>query len=93
MSKEKDQNAQQKMLIRCSERGLSGILIKFLQEKLNFHGRPYPVVQHGGIYDIMHGSPDIRRHYRKRIRSILIEACIGEVAIVGYDLCIRPVAN
>jgi len=76
------------MLIRCSERGLSGILIRFLQEKLNFHGRPYPIVQPGGIYDIMHGSPEIRKHYRKRIRTILIEACIKEVAIVGHDLCI-----
>jgi hypothetical protein len=88
LSKEKDQNAQQKMLIRCSERGLSGTLIRFLQEKLNFHGRPYPVVQPGGIYDIMHGSTEIRKHYRKRIRTILIEASIKEVAIVGHDLCI-----
>lgn len=89
MSKETTkQSAQQKMLIRCSERGLSGILIRFLQEKINFHGRPYPIVQPGGIYDLMHGSPEIRKHYRKRIRTILIEACIKEVAIVGHDLCL-----
>jgi len=89
LSEEKNkQNGQKNMVIRCSERGLDGILIKFLQEKVNFRGRPYPIVQPGGIHDLMHGSPEIRKHYRKRIRTIIIEAGIIRIALVGHDLCI-----
>lgn len=76
------------MVIRCSERGLSGIAIKFLKEELKFRGRPYPIIQPGGPHDLINGSPEIKKHNQKRIRTILIEAGIARVAIFGHDLCI-----